>query len=212
MIDIYYSEVGEQLNNYRFNELLGQLPLQMHNQILKYRKWQDRQRGLLGKLLLKKGLEKLNLNGYSLNNLQYNTYNRPYFNDKIDFNISHSGNYVICAVARDVRVGVDIEEIQEIPISDFDLQFSHKELAEISASSCPFREFYNYWTKKESFLKAIGVGLNIPLNLLDISNNEVLWEGEKWFLTDVFIDKNYATCVCTNSIFTKWETNRLYFY
>lgn len=211
MVYVYYTAISEKLEGYKFNELLEQVPLQIQSKVLKYRKWQDRQRGLLGKLLLQKGLEWLGEEGFTLSDLKYNIYDRPYFNESIDFNISHSGDYVVCAISKSLRIGVDIEEIQEIPISDFDLQFSKRELTQIGNSSDRFREFFTFWTKKEAFLKAIGIGLNSPLNQLEVYNNEILWEGKKWFLQNLQVDDKYVSHLCTDAIFPKIELRNLRF-
>ncbi|MFN2439552.1 MAG: hypothetical protein ABR503_10165 [Chitinophagaceae bacterium] len=52
MIQLYYTRTAERLDHKTFNSFLKQLPSGMQTRILKFRKWEDRQRGMMGKLLL----------------------------------------------------------------------------------------------------------------------------------------------------------------
>lgn len=101
--------------------------------------------------------------------INYGEYGKPYyeFPTPIDFNLSHSGNYIAIAFARNSKVGVDIEKIKD----DFDVVniaenfFSSDEiqsLKEFSETNRP-RAFYRCWTRKESFIKVKGSGLSFPL-------------------------------------------------
>ncbi len=80
----------------------------------------------------------------------------------LDFNISHSGNRVVCILSTQGRVGIDLEETGDIAIDDFQSQFTTAEWAAITGSSMPLQTFYHYWTAKESLIKADGKGLQIP--------------------------------------------------
>jgi 4'-phosphopantetheinyl transferase len=86
----------------------------------------------------------------------------------IEFNISHSGNVVVCAITRVGSVGIDIETAKIMS----DVQgFSRRFLAPEEFFSVRNRFiseqsqfFFRLWTLKEAYLKAIGSGLGIPLN------------------------------------------------
>lgn len=86
----------------------------------------------------------------------------------IEFNISHSGDVVLCAVTRTGPVGIDIETTKHMS----DLQgFSRRFLAPeefFALSRKCFTErnsfFFKLWTLKEAYLKAIGSGLNVSLD------------------------------------------------
>lgn len=85
----------------------------------------------------------------------------------LDFNLSHSSNAFVFAVsdARDLILGVDIEEIREI--TDIkgvaDSYFHPLEQEYILSGSSGQEEqrirFYEIWTRKESFLKMLGLGI-----------------------------------------------------
>lgn len=194
MIYIFYTRFLNKLKPDLFNFFLKQLPAQNQNKILRFRKWEDAQRSLLGKALLINGLQSLGLHQYSLSDLKYTKLDKPYFNDSIDFNISHSGEYVICAISLTNKIGIDVEEIKNIPYDDFTNNFSVKEWEEILKRD-DFQGFYKYWTQKEAFLKAIGMGLNVPLKDAEIIDNKITWENKVWFLHEIKLDNQYISHV-----------------
>lgn len=199
MIHVFYCNSGVRLDNTLYNYFLNKIPLVYQEEIAKFRKWEDRQHRVLGKMLLIKGLEMLGLTPYSLDQLQFTKLKRPYFNSSnIDFNISHSGKYVLCAISTMAKIGVDVEEIKDIPIVDFTNEFSPEEMKSFLNSGDSLNSFYSLWTKKEAFLKAIGTGLYVPLNKVHVIDKKVNWEEKEWFLTELDLDKNYCANVCAN--------------
>jgi len=193
VIYVFYTRFVSRLKTELFNLYLHQLPGNLQSKILKYRKWQDSQRSLLGKALLLKGLDYLSLSKYSLYDLKFTKLERPYFDNFIDFNISHAGEYVICAISLTGKIGVDVEDIQDISIEDFENNFSSKEWEDILKASNKLYSFYEYWTKKEAFLKAIGIGLNVPLNKTEILDNRIIFNNTEWFLNEIKIDERYIS-------------------
>lgn len=88
----------------------------------------------------------------------------------ICFNLSHSGDYVICAVS-EKPVGCDIEKIKEAPKQVEKRAFSPEENSYLKSFSGDAynREFFHLWTKKESFLKMKGIGIRVPLQTLEMT-------------------------------------------
>ncbi len=84
------------------------------------------------------------------------------------FNLSHTHGLVACAVARGADVGVDVERIDRktLNLDIADRFFSGKEAAELRSRPLETRarRFMEYWTLKESYIKARGMGLSIPLD------------------------------------------------
>jgi 4'-phosphopantetheinyl transferase len=83
------------------------------------------------------------------------------------FNISHTRGLVVCALARAREIGVDVEDLQR-PVSH-DLArrfFSASEADTLDCLPEPARtaRFYDYWTLKEAYIKARGMGLSLPLD------------------------------------------------
>ena len=81
----------------------------------------------------------------------------------IDFNLSHSGDKVMCVIS-DRRVGCDVEEIVEN--SGVARRFFAETEAELAADNPEM--FTRIWTLKESFIKTTGEGLSRPLNSFEI--------------------------------------------
>ena len=164
MIYIFYCTLCDELDDESFNYYLKRLPNGIQSQVLKFKKWDDKQRTLFSKLLLVNGLNIMGINSYTIDEIKFTQYKRPYFDNDIDFNISHSGQYIVCGISFDHKIGIDIEEIKEIPLDDFKNEFSQKEMKTIMKADNSTSAFYALWTQKEAFLKAIGTGLFFPLN------------------------------------------------
>ena len=90
----------------------------------------------------------------------------------VHFSVSHSGGHGLLAVAREGRIGVDVEE--RVPRRDIDALMAAvltpDERSELAARSGPHRAaaFLTLWTIKEALLKALGTGLR-----LDVAGFEV---------------------------------------
>lgn len=192
MIYILYKKFEAELNVNVFNHYLQELPKYMQTRILKYKKWQDAQSSLLGKILLQKGLQHLRLDKYSLKNLKLDDYQKPYLDEYISFNISHTDNYVICALSVKGMIGIDIEKIKAIKLDDFRQCFSEREWRDIMQEDDSYKAFYKYWTKKEAFVKAVGKGLHISLEKIDVVDNKIIWDNKMWFLNEIKIDNEYV--------------------
>ncbi len=89
---------------------------------------------------------------------------------KLYFNVSHTSGAVACIIS-DKEVGIDIENIAEIKKPILNKCFTE---AEISGIKTP-ADFYRYWTLKESYLKALGCGIDRKLSDIEflLSNNIV---------------------------------------
>jgi len=91
----------------------------------------------------------------------------------VHFNISHSGNYVVCAVAP-YEIGIDVERIRKVNLRVAERFFSTPEINDLMSldEADRMEYFIRLWTIKESYLKAIGRGLTQHLNSFTISKNE----------------------------------------
>jgi len=92
----------------------------------------------------------------------------------IGFNLSHSGDRFVVALALGMAPGVDIERIR--PRRNLRRLtrrfFSRTEQAEIAAAPDPLGAFYRIWTRKEAVIKADGRGVSIGLDRFDVSAGE----------------------------------------
>ncbi|MCW3094178.1 MAG: 4-phosphopantetheinyl transferase [Ferruginibacter sp.] len=181
-----------------FQSYLEQLPPLIQKKVLRFKHWEDAERTLAGNILLLKGLQLLNITNLQLAQLKYTEFQKPYFDENVHFNISHSGKYTICAISQTNQVGIDVEEINAIPLGDFTELFYEEEWQRVLNSQDSLKAFYTLWTKKESFLKVIGSGLNVPLNKVIIENDRISWENSIWVLQEVQIDTTHVCYICTS--------------
>ncbi len=89
------------------------------------------------------------------------------------FNLAHSRDLVLCAVARGPSVGVDVEYIQSLPDMDGIVQrfFSPREARQFKGvpEHDKQRTFFDAWTRKEACLKAMGRGIALGLDSIDVT-------------------------------------------
>lgn len=93
-------------------------------------------------------------------------YGKPYLRNypEIRFNLSHSGETVLCAVS-DRETGCDIEEIRKLTnLEMMDRFFYRSEFEKIMSAgdeAARAEMFYRFWTLKESFMKMKGLGMHL---------------------------------------------------
>ncbi|MGH8549968.1 MAG: 4'-phosphopantetheinyl transferase family protein [Methylococcales bacterium] len=125
---------------------------------------------------------------------------------RLHFNLAHSGDQAVLAVARN-EVGIDIETINpEVPWQSLAPQVLSRQEYE---SWMRFPEelrrhlFFRIWTAKEAYLKARGLGLSMPLGAFSVPVNESeeigivsvdpsSSDGKNWVLYRVPTDTRYA--------------------
>ena len=107
---------------------------------------------------------------------RYNKQAKPHLSEEwsgLRFNISHSGGKVLLAFALDRELGVDVEQIRPDFATDDVAErfFSALEVEKLRLlpKSAQARAFFNCWTRKEAFIKAIGEGLSCPLDKFDVT-------------------------------------------
>ncbi|MFW0738284.1 4'-phosphopantetheinyl transferase family protein [Flavobacterium sp. T12S277] len=192
MIHIYYSYLSEENHQSLLQNDLPQFPLDYQEKIKRYRRWQDAQLSLLGRILLFKGIEETYKKKPGAKQLLQTFYNKPYFEDnRVLFNISHSGEIVVCALSDQHEVGIDVEIITDIETADFKPQMTDIEWTKIARSQNKKEAFFEYWTQKEAVLKAQGHGLIVPLKSFEVLDNTTEINGEKYYLSEVKIDEKY---------------------
>ncbi|MEU5278071.1 4'-phosphopantetheinyl transferase superfamily protein [Streptomyces asoensis] len=93
----------------------------------------------------------------------------------VRFSVSHSGEVIGLALTRGADVGLDVEDGVGTDVEKVAPRvLADAELAALRARPAGERPaaFLRYWTRKESVLKAIGVGLRVPLRGLEVSDPE----------------------------------------
>ena len=84
------------------------------------------------------------------------------------FNLSHAQGLIVCGVTLTHDIGVDVEYLRRRSATDKLARryFAPSEVAELECHPAEHRgdRFFDYWTLKESYIKAVGDGLAIPLD------------------------------------------------
>lgn len=146
---ILFTKFIHELPSIHKEKYITKLPNELKERNSRFVRWQDRHANLFGKLLLIEGLKQYGFEDNVLTNLKYNKYSRPYLNSEIDFNISHSGEYVMCAISKSAKLGIDIEAIQGIDFKDFKKVMSAQQWQDINNSESPSRAFLTIGQSKK---------------------------------------------------------------
>ncbi len=117
-----------------------------------------------------------------------NAQGKPYIADhRLQFNLAHVNDVMLCALTWDYAVGIDVEdtrrEVEMMTIARSFFSPGEVELLEVRTPNDQRQLFFDLWTRKEAYLKARGVGLTF--NALDtpISVNSPLFsaaDGTRW--------------------------------
>lgn len=151
---------------------------------------------------------------------QYTAYAKPYLSEefcssRLKFNVSHSHGIILLAFTIGRELGIDVEQMR----ADFATEeiarnfFSTHEVSTLQSLPETLRveAFYNAWTRKEAFIKAIGEGLSIPLNKFDVTlapgeSARLLAtriEGEftaKWSMKSLECDRGFKAAIAVEGI------------
>lgn len=157
---------------------LEKLNTQKAAQYSRYIKKNDQLRCIAGGILL---TEIIN-GGNTTYTIQYHTNGKPYIENKSEFNLSHSGDFALLAVA-DRPVGCDIQKHSAINYEGLaKRRFHPDELHLLKHSREAANTFFNIWALKESYIKQTGQGLSCPINSFSFSfENETIFinSGQK---------------------------------
>lgn len=133
---------------------------------------------------------------------------------RLRFNPSHTAGLAVCAVTADREIGVDVESIKP----DFATAgivnhfFAPEEIASLDQATGDARQvrFFQLWTLKEAFLKAVGLGLSLPLkdfaiSLPDAGPPQVLFHASglgnaaEWDFSQVRFDSRYQIALALHT-------------
>jgi 4'-phosphopantetheinyl transferase len=107
---------------------------------------------------------------------KYNKFGKPFLiqqegRNDLQFNLSHSNGIVLYSFTRNRHVGIDIEYIRPEVVKNINMEhfLSSKEAAKLRnlPEDLKIKGFFNCWTRKEAYLKALGKGLSIHLDQFD---------------------------------------------
>lgn len=204
MIEIAAAKISK-CTEEEFNSLMSCISPKKRKKILMFRNYEDSLRSLFADILARYMLcGRLKISNQQLI-FDNNPYGKPFvLNRKVHYNISHSGNWVVCAVS-DLPIGIDTEEPGPIDLKIAESFFSSSENDMIlhAKDEEKIKLFYKLWVLKESYIKMHGMGLSIPLNSfsinIDMGKISVIAEPDQneCFFKLYDIASGYKTAVCS---------------
>lgn len=182
----------------------------------RFRHREDLIRGLMADLLLRSRIiEDLHMDNASIR-FELNSYGKPKLSgvSNYHFNVSHSGDWVVCLVDNE-PVGVDVERVQAFEEGIARSFFAEDEYRFVLEGAQDWERqlrFYQIWTAKESYIKAVGKGLSLPLTNFSVVTSEGVegnkqLGGEPWQFSSFELDwpsgvntnTYYVTTCCRSS-------------
>lgn len=196
-VHISYSRLIAPLSVHLEGQYLGEMPRAIRRAILRYRRWQDRQATLLGKMLLLRSLQQHDsrTGRDKFQSLQHTPTGKPFIPGGPEFNISHSGEMIVLAMSRQGALGIDIEQIHAVNLEDFKTyvpEMAHFEHGIGSPGS--FSLFFHLWTQKEAVAKACGLGLLAPLETIWVVDGKVNCNATAWYVKKIPIQTHGYCC------------------
>ncbi|SHN69358.1 4'-phosphopantetheinyl transferase [Paenibacillus sp. ov031] len=175
MITIQILQVPAELPESYWNLFLSRVSEERRGQASRFVHQADAYRSVLGEVLTRVALSKLT--GLRPGELSFtrNKYGKPSLSHHADvqFNVSHSGDWIALISGGEADLGVDVEKIAPIDMKIAERFFSLTESGFLTAEPAEMQleTFYRLWTLKESYIKAVGMGLSMPLDSFSMIRN-----------------------------------------
>lgn len=198
VIDIYFIKQTDTLDEALFHFFLAELPEKLQQEIKNYKHRKAAEQTLLGKILLRYAFHQLGFS-FQLEDIQTDKKERPFINDSIDFNLSHSGDYVLLAITTHQKVGIDVEKHRTISKELFQRYFSEQEWHTILNAANPDSAFFDFWVMKESAIKWDGRGVEILSQTYKnyAAVQQVICAGNTLIYQPIFLETIYSAGVCS---------------
>ncbi len=170
-VKIYYTKIVS-LSEEEKQQVLLFLPKERVERILRMKSEKSQMQSITAGLLLEYALREADLCGKDLTFLK-NADGKPYIKELPDFfyNLTHCTSYAALVVDSH-PIGIDVEGIRKDG-KKLAERFFTKEEKETLLKAWSDKEFTRIWTRKESYLKATGVGMRMPLDGFSVLREEV---------------------------------------
>jgi len=203
-VKVYVADVKALEDAALFNRLYALVPARRQEKIKKISYDKDKRLSLGAELLVKRALCDIGITEYEFS---FGENGKPFIkgDNNIYFNLSHSRDRVMCAISKK-EVGCDVEEIKEVDLKVAKRFFFAEEYKTILEQKTPEAQrdmFFRFWTMKESFMKATGLGMKLPLDSFCVSlkgGKPTLTHSvstETYYLKECFLEQSYKYSVCS---------------
>jgi len=197
---ILFAHFEKEFDRDKWQNYISLLPDEERKRIDRHTRWQGRMARLIGRLLLLYGLKILLGEKNPHLSIIYNDRGKPSLAGNIDFNISHSGEYVICALSQGGKVGIDIEKIRDVEWEKFSRWIPPSQWIALHNSPNPKEDFFSLWSINEAVLKGDGRGLT-AISELQVAEDgkSALLNGGEWFIEEIPLAEGYRCHLACNS-------------
>lgn len=203
MLNVFLASIEFLTDESIFNKSLKFASKERQQKSLAYSHQTGRARSLGAGLLLDEALHRTFKEVPVPAEITFNKNGAPSLKDfpSIYISISHSGNYAAAAVSS-TPVGVDIETIRKCRTGICKKCFTEKEeLLVLSETTQEAQDmtFSKLWTRKESYIKAIGKGLAQSLSQFSVLEDEIIHDGSRtgFFCKSYLPQKDCILSVCS---------------
>jgi 4'-phosphopantetheinyl transferase len=203
-VELFAFHIDGKLNPTQWDFLFSFLSEEKKKRVGAFLRYEDALRTLIADGIIRFIIhEKLGLNHQHIF-FTTNTYGKPFLQDHPDFhfNLSHASDWVVCVIGTQA-VGIDVERIQPIDLQIAYRYFSKEEIQwlDTAEENEKLEIFYEIWTMKESYIKAVGQGLSMSLDSFSVHPclrlHPVQSQGDtKFFIKKYALDPLYKLSVC----------------
>lgn len=169
---IYYANIHMLKEEWQLQQALQLLTVQRAEKIEKLKIQADKLRSATAGLLLEYGLQKYGLKQRELSFI-YGPDGKPRIKerDDIHFNLTHAKDYAAVGFS-DRELGIDLESIR-IGKQKMAERFFTKEENDFLQKNWSDELFTKFWTRKESYIKAVGLGMRLPLDSFSVLEDDM---------------------------------------
>ena len=188
-IKVYTTLIHEEWSESDYKSMLEILPASIQDKVEAEERWEEKYGVLARKLILLYGMIDHGIDVNEIfDHIQRMPSGKPYIVDTPNFSIANDGAAVVCAMSYNSILGIDIERTKPVNLNDFRDDMTYMEWREIYSDMIPLRRFYEFWTIKESVMKAEGdISLRDPKDIF--IRPDVAFCNEKyWYIHPLEID------------------------
>jgi 4'-phosphopantetheinyl transferase len=182
-IHVYTTQIIEPWPQEVFDRMMNIIPKDLQLKVMEEEGWEDQHGSLARKLMLWHGMEEIGANMSDLfESLEFTKSGKPFIVDAPHFSLANDGAVAACAISEESILGIDVERLKPLNLSDYREEMTYLEWREIYSHMIPLRRFYEFWTIKESVIKADGQLENVDIKEIYIQPDIAFCNAKNWYI------------------------------
>jgi 4'-phosphopantetheinyl transferase len=183
IIKVYSTQIAEQWDKETFDRLMNVIPKDLQDRVLAEKGWENQHGSLARKLMLWHAMSEIGADMSDLFEcLEFTESGKPFIVDAPNFSLANDGAVAVCAISETSILGIDVERLKPINLSDYREEMTYLEWREIYSHIIPLRRFYEFWTIKESVLKADGEMVGGDIKEIYIQPDVAFFNAKNWYI------------------------------